>query len=93
MAPSRGHCPGLGDRGAAGTKEFQHCLPAGIKVKVKNLSNALCSGALALPQPFQGQSSESHWSYLYKIHFAVAGIIIQILDDNLSIVLNPPLPA
>lgn len=33
----------------------------------------------------------AHSRYLYEVHFAVAGVIIQVLDDNFTIVLYPPL--
>lgn len=43
-------------------------------------------------------SALQHWSsahsrYLYEVHFAVAGVISQVLDDNLAIVLYPALSA
>lgn len=62
------------------------CLPDGTKVKVKSSPRMSCA---LRPQLWQGLPG----GYLYEIHFAVAGVVIQILDDNLPIVLNPSLPA
>lgn len=31
--------------------------------------------------------------YLYEVHFAMARVVRQVLDDDLAIVLDPPLPA
>lgn len=38
-------------------------------------------------------SERAHSRYLYEVHFAVAGVVIQVLDVNFAIVLDPSLSA
>lgn len=38
-------------------------------------------------------SVRAHSRYLYEVHFAVAGVVSQVLDDNFTIVLDPALSA
>ena len=69
-----------------------HYWPDGAKGKVKSSLRYPVPSGPSSAKAFPGSSSWGHLGYLYKIHFAVAGVIIQVLDDNLSIVLNPSLP-
>lgn len=78
--------------GRRDTGSSWHCLPNGTKEKVKSSLRYPVPWGLSLAKVSPGLSLQGHLGYLYKIHFAVAGVIIQVLDDNLSVVLNPSLP-
>lgn len=76
------------DQGTPGTAG----LPA-QKRRRKVPRDALHPEAPAVPGPSRARAPRATRAHLGKIHFAVAGIVIPVLDDDLSVMFNPPLPA